>query len=247
MQQVFCYRSKGINKRADGTIVTNSGAMMMPCTNVRLKTWVAPDYTMSYEENRELDANFLFQRMFFVDEDNKYCSFAVAMQGVPRSVLLQKGHGIVMNNIPKRSVMAVYEKSDVMPNILKKTKAVWGHSEDEETGYAFERAESSLYPTSFDTKKRITQMTVISRERTKHGVVFNAFDLKLAYDRVSMKPKSVRLVPPNWVVVAEKAHLNTNMTGRKICPITQILLAKFGIDSTSIQLPKLANKKSAER
>ena len=247
MQQVFCYQSKGINKRTDGTIVTDKGVAMTACTNARLKTWVALDYTMSYEENRELDANFLFQRMYFVDEDNKYCSFAVAMQGVPRSALLQRGHGIIWNNVPRKCAMAVYEKSDVMPNILKKTKALWGHSEDEESGYAFERAESSLYPTSFDAQKRMTQMTVISRERTRDGIVFNAFDLKFAYDKSSMKPKIVRFAPPNWVVVAEKAHINTNMTGRKICQITQVLLAKFGIDSATIQFPTPVNKKSAER
>jgi len=225
MKKLIQFQKHAVYKNDDGELVAQDGTPMHRTPYARMKCWVNPNYTLGYEENREAENDFLFQRITFLGEDKKARIFGVSMEGP--------------GNIPWRYVMAVYEKSDLLPSILRKTRPTWGgHSEEEENGYSLERSDSRLYPIETDKMGRVTRTTVISGDKTKTGWVYNAFDLKIAYNGKTIKPQTVKLLPPNWHVVARKWPCAHICKGREITMLTHELLAKFGIDSARIIKPK---------
>lgn len=225
MEKLLQFQGHAVYKTDDGELVTQDGAPMRRTPYARMKSWVDPKYTIGYEENREEQNEFLFQRITFLGEDKKARIFGVSMQG--------------LGNIPWQYAMAVYEKSDLLPAILKKNRPLWGgHSEEEESGYSLERSDSRIYPIDADKFGRVTRTTVVSGDKTKTGWMYNAFDLKITYEGKTIKPKNVRLLPPNWHIIARKWPSALSCKGREITTLTHELLAKFGIDSAQIIKPK---------
>ena len=225
MEKLLQFQNHAVYKTDDGYLVAQDGAPMHRTPYARMKSWVNPNYTLGYEENREVENDFLFQRITFLGEDKKACIFGVSMMGA--------------GNIPWQYTMAVYEKLDLLPNILKRSRPMWGgYSEEEESGCSLERSDSRIYPIEVDKIGRVTRTTVVSGDKTKTGWVYNAFDLKIDYDGKTIKPKTVKLLPPNWHIIARKWPSAHTCKGREITPLTHELLAKFGIDSTKIIKPK---------
>lgn len=232
MQKLLQFKDRSVYKKADGDIITASGQVLNSVRYARNKCWLAPDRTMVYEENEEKENHFLYQRLLFANEDGKtYSSFGLSMQGP--------------GNIPWRYAVGIYEKTDAVPMILRTVRPTWGSRlDDEDNDYPIERGESHLYVTDWDKQNRAKRVTVISRERI-NKVSYNAFDLKITYEGLTIKPKEVRMLDPNWVVVGRKVPEAHGTNGREINETTHAVLARFGIDSQQIIRSKTFMKSQA--
>ncbi|MBQ4472143.1 MAG: hypothetical protein II942_02735 [Alphaproteobacteria bacterium] len=233
MEKLLQFQNYVVYRKKDGDLVDQDGAPLNRTPYARIRSWVNANYTFGYEENSEPQNDFLFQRISFLGEDKKPRIFGVSQQG--------------SGNIPWQYVMAVYEKSDLLPGILKRNRPMWGgHSEEEESCYSLERIDCRIYPIEADKLGRITRTTVASGEKTHGGWIYNAFDLKIAYEGKTIKPKTVRLLPPSWHIIARKWPSAHGCKGREINAVMHEVLAKFGIDSTQIILPKRLMLKTEE-
>ena len=238
MEKLIQFQSRALYRKKDQTVIDQRGRELRYCRNSRVRSWIAEDRTIGYIENAEPANSFFHQHLLFAGDDKKYHSFKISMLGL-------------VANTAYGSVLACYEKLDIAPSLLKKDRCTW---EDEESVRAAERFDVYLRPL-LDSKGRMTRMTVFSRERslrTQNKAVYNAFDLKIAYEGTTIKPKTVRLLEPNWNAIAQWTQGligAANNKGREINPVVHEVLAKFGIDSAKIIRPQhvRANTRTSSR